>query len=82
VLQTCGRLTRDGGDAPTSRSPFRTRRCEISVGPEAPLDLIGEAMQQGIAGEGGGRGPIRAGGVENQAPAEEEAPEPSGPDRG
>jgi hypothetical protein len=37
-------------------------------------DLVGEAMQQAVGGEGGGRGPVRAGGVED-APAEDALPD-------
>lgn len=38
--------------------------------PNRRYDLIGEAMQQATGGEGGGGGPIRAGGVEDAAPGE------------
>jgi hypothetical protein len=41
--------------------------------PKRRYDLIGEAMQQAITGKGGGRGPIRQGGVEDEVtPPEQE----------
>jgi hypothetical protein len=45
--------------------------------PKRRYDLIGEAVQQAITGKGGGRGPIREGGVEDDLPPVDQEPKKS-----
>jgi hypothetical protein len=44
--------------------------------PKRRYDLVGEAIERGITGEGGGRGQVRRGGDENIGPGEQTSEDP------
>jgi hypothetical protein len=50
------------------------RSARFPPAPKRRYDLITVAIQQAIAGEGGGRGPIREGGVDDDPPPAEQEP--------